>query len=140
MSDTEVYVGLTINGGFDPASVTERLRIEPTRTRSKGQFVGKRTGKVADTSHWSVDSAASTDADTIEPHLQWLLELIEPQAAALAAVVAEGAFAYADCFWSSPGLSGGPWITPESMARLAALKLPLIISFYGSSTEDPANT
>ena len=138
MTDTEVFVGLTIQGTFDPASVTERLGVEPTHARSRGQLMSRRSRRVASNSVWSVDSEASIDADTIEPHLQWLLDLIEPRAAALSAIVEEGAFAFTDCFWSSPGLSGGPWITPESMARLAALNLPLIISFYGNAALDDA--
>jgi hypothetical protein len=44
--------------------------------------------------------------------------------------VADGAAAYADCMWASVGLSGGPWIAPESMRRLADLGLPLVICFY----------
>ena len=91
---------------------------------------------MAPTSGWAIDSQSSIEADTIEPHLAWLLDLLEPHAGALSAIVATGAFAYADCFWASPGFGGGPWITPESMRRLAALDLPLIISFSHVTDED----
>lgn len=138
MSDTDVFVGLKLVGDFDPKTVSERLGVEPTTARARGQLMSQRTGRVAPDSVWSVDSGSSVEADTIEPHLEWLLELIEPRSAALEAIVSDGTFAYADCFWSSPGLSGGPWITPQSMARLAALNLPLIISFYGADEHDDA--
>jgi hypothetical protein len=139
MPDTEVFVGLVIKADFDfdPDDITRRLGLEPERKWSKGEVLSRLTGRVAPTSGWSIDSGSSIEADTIEPHLAWLLDLLEPHAEALSAIVATGAFAYADCCWRSPGRSGGPWITPESMRRLAALDLPLIISFYLYRPDEP---
>jgi hypothetical protein len=139
MPEADVWVGLVIKGnsGFDPDDITRRLGLEPTRTWSKGEVVPEsRRGRTRPTSGWAIDSKSSIKADTIEPHLAWLLDLLEPHAEALSAIVATGAFASADCFWASPGRSGGPWIAPESMRRLAALGLPLIISFYYAADMD----
>jgi hypothetical protein len=136
MPDVEVWVGLTINGDFHAKDITRRLGLEPTRVWSRGEVIqGRRPGTVASTSLWAIDSDTSIEADTIEPHLAWLLDLLEPRVEALSAIVANGAFAYADCFWASVGLSGGPWIPPESMRRLADLDLPLIISFYATDED-----
>jgi hypothetical protein len=136
MPEADVWVGLTINGDFDANDITRRLGLEPARAWSKGEVRPlRRAGTVASTSVWAIDSGSSIEADTIEPHLGWLLDLLEPRVEALSAIVANGAFAYADCFWASPGRSGGPWIEPQSMRRLAALDLPLIISFYYATDE-----
>jgi Domain of unknown function (DUF4279) len=140
MASADVYVGLIINGDFNPEDITRRLGLEPLHTTSKGEvFPHRRARPVATTSVWKLFSDASIEADTIEPHLAWLLDLLEPRVEALSAIVANGAFAYADCLWASPGLGGGPWITPQSMRRLAALDLPLIISFY-CATEEGAHS
>lgn len=130
MPEADVWVGLVIQGDFDPNDITRRLGLEPEHAWSKGDVVPQsRRGRTRSTSSWAIYSGSSIEADTIEPHLAWLLDLIEPHAEALSVIVATGAFAYADCLWASPGLGGGPWIEPESMRRLAALDLPLIISF-----------
>jgi hypothetical protein len=132
----DVWVGLTIKGDFDPDNITRRLGLEPARAWSKGDVVPhSRRPRTRSTSLWAVDSKSSIEVGTIEPHLAWLLYLLEPRAGALSAIVADGAFAYADCFWASSGGSGGPWIEPQSMRRLAALGLPLIISFYYAADE-----
>jgi hypothetical protein len=133
MPETDVWVGLTITGDFDPNDVTWRLGLEPTHARLKGEV--RPPSAPRETSTWAIDSEKWIAADTIEPHLEWLLDLLEPRADALAAIVANGAFAYADCFWASPGRSGGPWIEAKSMRRLAALDLPLIISFYATDED-----
>ena len=131
MSDPDIWVGLTINGDFNPEDITRRLGLTPTHTRLTGEVIpGGHARGLASTSVWAIDSDLIIEADTIEPHLAWLFDLLEPRMETLSAIVANGAFAYADCFWSSRGMSGGPWITPESMVRLAALHLPLIISFH----------
>jgi hypothetical protein len=135
MPEAEVHVGLTIEGDFHPNDISRRLELEPKHTMLKGEVISRRRARVASTSHWSIDSEESIEADTIEPHLEWLLDLLEPRGEALSAIVATGAFAYADCLWASVGLSGGPWIGPESMRRLAVLNLPLIISFYATDED-----
>jgi len=140
MADAEVFVGLTIEGSFDPDIVTSKLGLVPTHQARKGEFMSPRSARVATTSVWSIDSASTVDADTIEPHLEWMLDLIEPRAQALSALVAEDAFAYADCYWASVGRSGGPWVAPESMGRLAALNLPLVVSFYATDDVDEGSS
>jgi len=137
MQSAEVFVGLTITGDFDAEDITRRLGLEPTHARSKGEApLHRRARTLASTSVWAIDSSSSIEADTVEPHLAWLLNLLEPRVEALSAMRRGGVFAYADCFWASPGLGGGPWITPQSMGWLAALDLPLIISFYAASEDD----
>ncbi len=91
--------------------------------------------RVYDNSGWMVETAPILGA-TIEPHLDWLLSRIEPTASELAALRVEGADARIDCYWSSIGMSGGPWITAKTMARLVALDLDLVVSFYAVDPDD----
>jgi hypothetical protein len=76
-------------------------------------------------------------SESIAPHLDWLLDRLEPVASHLAELMAAGADAHLDCSWESPAMGGGPWIPPEAMARLGALGLPLMISFYGPVIPEP---
>lgn len=141
MADTEVFVGLRLLGELEPETITNRLGIRPSREFVKDQQVGTgRSGRAYEHSGWVVDSDGTVEADTIEPHLAWLLDLIEPRADELASILASGVFGSIDCHWASPGASGGPWISPKSMTRMGALELPLIISFYAAESDRPGDT
>ena len=127
MTDPDVFVGLRLLGELHPESITTELGIRPSREFVKGQRL--RSGRTHEHSGWIIDSDGAVEADTIEPHLDWLLGLIEPRAEELASIIASSAFGSTDCYWASVGTSGGPWISPTSMTRMGALGLPLIISF-----------
>ncbi len=128
--DTTVHVLFALYGDFGPDEVTKQLLIDPTRTFRSGDLVGTgHTGRVQDESGWIVETDPQL-GDTIDPHLDWLLNRLEPVALALSALRERGARTRLDCAWSSVGMSGGPWVTAEKMRRLAHLDLDLIISFY----------
>lgn len=128
--DAMVYVGLDLRGTFDPSSMSKQLGLTPTNVSSQGDRIASRT---LQHSSWTLWSDAHVDDDRIEPHLDWLLGVIEPRAEALRAVLAEVEIdGHVNCYWESSGRSGGPWITPTTMGRLSELGLPLVISFYAT--------
>lgn len=130
ISDPEVYLTFGLLGLFDPDEVTKQFSIAATETFNSGDIVGNGySDRKHPSSGWFLDTRVVLD-DTIQPHLDWLLERIEPQAEVIDAFRTDGAFARVDCFWRSAGMSGGPWLTAASMSRLAALDLDLVISFY----------
>lgn len=129
--DPEVYVRLRILGDFVPVDVTRRLALTPSDSYDHGSLVGNgSSGRRHVNAGWFLSSEQHVMSSEIEPHLTWLLSSIEPRAVALAELFAEGCSADVDCFWSSVGMSGGPWLAPETMSRLGGLKLPLVVSFY----------
>lgn len=77
------------------------------------------------------------DSDQIEPHLDWLLDRIEPCAEKLRQFRTPEIEVVLDCFWGSVGMGGGPWIPPSAMRRLGALDLPLLVSFYYEEEPEP---
>lgn len=133
-SETEVFITFGIFGVFQPDDLTARLALAPTRTRVKGELIGSR-GRVNERSAWMLESSSDL-GDTIEPHIEWILSVIEPVRAELESLRGEGVDMLLDCYWSSVGMSGGPWIRAETMGRLARLSLDLVISFYATEASD----
>lgn len=131
---TEVFLTFSVFGEFEPEDLTARLALEPTRRWVKREPVGNR-GRVRERSAWLLESSSEL-GDTIEPHIAWILGVIEPVAAELVSIRREGAEMLLDCYWSSVGMSGGPWIRAETMGRLARLDLDLVISFYAKGAVD----
>lgn len=131
LPDAQLHVCLRLLGDFAPIEVTRRLGVVATHSYERDSPVGNgRSGRKHANAGWFLSSERHVSSTEIEPHLAWLLDACEPTGAALAALVAEGARADVDCFWSSVGMSGGPWLAPETMKRLGNLQLPLMISFY----------
>ncbi len=129
-ADTSVFVLFGLYGEFDPDVVTAQLRITPTSSFVQGEPVGGvRTGRVHEQSGWVVTTDERLGV-TIDPHLAWLLERLEPVASELAAFRSLGVQPRVDCTWSSVGRGGGPWVTTDKLRRLVDLDLDLIISFY----------
>src|SRR4051794_22055520 len=127
--EADVNVALLLQGDFEPEELTSRLELSPTRAFLKGDRIGSR---IRQCSTWSLDSDSAIDADSLAPHLDWLLARVEPRAAALSELRAEGIDGIADCSWASGGVGGGRWVPPEAMPGLGALPLPLVISFYST--------
>ena len=125
MAQAEVNVSFWLFGDFDPEAVSRRLGIA-------GSQHPARSGRWPRQASWTLSSGDDVQSDLFEPHMEWLLASIEPRAAALAALVSEGAEAHVNCDWSSSGSSGGPVISVESMSRLVSLKLPLVLSFHAT--------
>lgn len=125
---TEVYILFGLYGDFTPDEVTTRLRLHPTGTFSKGD-IASHTGRLHDESGWIVKTVPQL-GDTIDPHLEWLLERLEPVASELDTLRQSGVRTRLDCAWSSVGMGGGPWVGADKMRRLAHLDLDLIVSFY----------
>lgn len=69
-------------------------------------------------------------SNEIAERLRWILVRIEPRSHEIADLLRQNIDVDLDCFWSSVGMSGGPWIPPAAMAQMGALGLPVVISFY----------
>lgn len=129
MSDWRTFTVLRLAGDFDPDRVTDQLGLRPDTVQRRGQLRPGPSGRRYEHDYWGLSTAA-LDEDEIEPHLNWLLDRIEPVAAQLEAIRGAGVSALLDCAWTCMGTGGGPWIQPATMSRLGALDLPLLISFY----------
>lgn len=127
---------LVYTGDLEASCVTERLGIEPSEVRRRGERIagGLRGTRVTPLNAWFLTSEGQTTSRDLRRHLDWLLDQIEPAAVQLAELQRESGVTMAvQCIWWSAHAQGGPTLWPEQMRRLAALDLEchFDISFYG---------
>jgi Domain of unknown function (DUF4279) len=117
--------------------VTRGLGLTPDVAGDKGQVqsprINPQTGgpHVARTGVWYVSSEDALRTTSLERHLLWLLERIEPVADVLAQLRAEQQLnAEFIALWESATNDGGPVLSPQTLARIAALDAELGIDFW----------
>lgn len=127
---------------LDPDVVTRLLGIEPTQALRRDQLVPTATNvRRQETGVWLLKSEGKVSSTSLERHLIYLLDRIEPQLAALAAYLAAGE-ATADffCFWLSATGHGGPILSADVMRRVGATGAELGIDFYGGAAVEDDET
>ncbi len=124
----------------DPAAVTERLGIEPTRlTRREELSVSDRgVRSLASVNLWSLHSRGKVDSRDSRRHVDWLLDRAESVADALRSLQNEGCRTEIACYWVSKDGHGGPTIPAAQMRRLADLDIELWFDFYGPFDDEPS--
>jgi hypothetical protein len=97
---------------------------------SSGRTVTQRTGV------WSVTTEQRVESTSIERHLVFLLEQLEPVGSELLALAEEQGLA-ADffCYWVSADGDGGPIVSPTTLKRIGAMRATLGFDFYGPFLE-----
>jgi Domain of unknown function (DUF4279) len=111
------------------------LGLTPTRTFAKGQEVpvgrkGKTTRRQR-TGVWLLGTEDRVESTSLERHLIHLLDAVEHATPALARLRAQrGLTVDFFCFWESATGHGGPEVSPDTLARIAALDAALGIDFY----------
>ncbi|WP_435018133.1 DUF4279 domain-containing protein [Tundrisphaera sp. TA3] len=120
-------------GEIDPATVTDRLGIEPTGWQRRGEMDrgSGRITRVTPINGWFLGSKGRVESRDSRRHIDWILDRVEPKAAAIRSLQEEGCRMDVSCFWTSQSGHGGPSLPPTQMRRLADLNLELWFDFYG---------
>ncbi|MCA9622299.1 MAG: DUF4279 domain-containing protein [Myxococcales bacterium] len=147
-----------------PEEIGRALLCEPTDTHHRGDRVSSRSNPRANASStseargrgttrrrepegrptryavrpthgWFLSTEAALASKDTRRHLDWLLDRLEPRAAELAELLANGAEADIFCFWASARGQGGPTLSPPQMRRLASLQLSCSYDCYGPDDE-----
>lgn len=133
----KTYASFRLGGdALDPDEVTSALGITPTQAFIKDQEIpvgrkGKATRRQR-TGVWLLDTEHTVESTSLERHVIWLLDAVEPAADARRALRARrGLEADFFCYWLSAHGHGGPLFAPGTLARIAALDAVLGIDFYG---------
>jgi hypothetical protein len=119
---------------LSPEAVSAALSLIPTLALAKDQEiaggpVGTKSRRQR-TGVWLLASEHAVESTSLERHLIYLLDVVEPAASAIAAVRGKQDLR-ADffCYWASASGEGGPEISPGTLARIAALGAALGIDF-----------
>lgn len=139
------YASVRICGpDLDPLDVTLALRLPPDHVHRNGEprLVRTRNGSVEERSPyqagmWSMSSEQWVHSPRLALHLEWLLDQLEPRAAALSALRTQGLAI--DFFCYSCGSSSEPPSLPRSIReRAASLGITIEIDHYGPSSAQNA--
>jgi len=121
LKPTEVEAALGIQGDFGVAR--DEIR--------RGGIVAKRTVRQP-TGVWYLTTEGKPGSTSVERHLIYLLEQVEPVSERLAQLV-DRASLTADlyCYWVSATGQGGPAVSAETLDRIARLSAELSFEFHG---------
>lgn len=111
--------------GVAPSFAADKGSVRPPKG-SRGRAITQGTGV------WSLGSKGSLDSTSVERHLLWLLDRLEPTRDALLAAAAKYA-ASADffCYWLSATGHGGPEVSAPTLERIASFNASLGFDYYG---------
>lgn len=116
----ETYAELRIyTGELAPQGVVEALKIKPTMLLVAGENGARVNG-------WFLSTRGQVTSRDVRRHVDWLLEQLLPQEAALHRLQVEPHY-WMDvfCYWRSTQRHGGPMLNPKQMQVLAELKLAI---------------
>lgn len=120
---------------LDPDDVTRLLGVEPSQALRRDQLVPTQTSvRRQETGVWLLKSEGKVASTSLERHLLFLLDRVEPRLAALDGLLrTHQATADFFCFWLSATGHGGPIFSADVMQRVAATGAELGIDFYGGA-------
>jgi Domain of unknown function (DUF4279) len=103
----------------------EKGRIRPSRREGR-PAIKQRTGV------WYTTTENRIASTSLERHVLFLLERVEPVAGELRALMEEqGLRADFHCYWVSATGQGGPIVTAETLSRMGAIGATLGFEFHG---------
>ena len=133
---SDVYAYFWVQGYVESHDeISACLHLKPTSTQSIGD-IGSH-GPPAKFNQWQLLSPVSRGEGLLQDYLESLLNLLEPNAAAireLASRYAAGINCVGYYYGSNPGLH----LSSTLLARLAALQVPVDFDLYNYSESDAA--
>ena len=120
---------------LEPDIISQQLALTPSWTWRKGTVRGRRQVP-ARSGIWGFDTDGVITSRDLRRHLDWLLDHLDPHAAVLAELRAEGYQMDIFCLWCRLGGTGGPMLSPRNMARLAALGLTIGFEFCAEDEDE----
>jgi Domain of unknown function (DUF4279) len=130
----ETYASfLLIGDRLDPEAATRRLRVKPERSFPKGTIRPSKAGRLRQrTGVWIFTTEGVLASTSLERHLRYLLDELEPRTEEIQALVdRDGLEAVFSCFWVSATGHGGPVLSPEVLNRVARVGAALWFDLYG---------
>lgn len=131
----EMYVDFGLVGDLEkPDEITSILRIEPVRAFAKGQIMYP-SGRKRKEGNWAISSEGQLATTSMERHLLFLLERLEPVKSELLEIASRlSVTVFFNCSWTFTEVPGGPIITSGTLKKMA--DLGAYLSFYTKMYED----
>lgn len=131
----ETYASFRLGGhALNTGEVTTRIGLAPDFAIERGE---RRQGDDVRGGVWLLGTRGRLESTNVERHLILLLDMLEPRRDEVLAVAAEqGLSLDFFCFWVSATGHGGPEVSPETLARIAALHSSLGFDFYDGSSDN----
>lgn len=123
---------------LEPDEVTAALGVTPSQSLRRDQLVPTATQvRRQDTGVWLLKSEGKLTSTSLERHLIYLLDLLEPGVGALDQLRrSQDLTTDFFCFWMSATGHGGPIFSADVMQRVAGVGAELGIDFYGGVEDD----
>jgi hypothetical protein len=131
-SVTRTWATFRIWGKYlDPADVTSRLKITPSRSFKAGDPHGEQGVYQWKHGYWGLTSEERMSSTDLGEHLEWLLDQLEPIKHELQTLIQESDNrADLFCFWESESINPRLGLNPSILGRIAALNLRLDLDIY----------
>ncbi len=116
-----------------PATIERRTGLTGSGAE-KNQLRRSRTGRGVrqPTGVWFISSEGQIGSTSLERHLLYLLDILEPQRDTLREVMSEQSLqADFSCYWVSATGQGGPAVGPTTLRRASDLSATLGFEFHG---------
>jgi hypothetical protein len=132
LGDRLITDEVTRRTGIEPTFASDKGALRSTGRKKKSKTITQRTGA------WYLSSEGQLQTTSVERHLIWLLDQIEP-ARETFLEIAETHDAIADffCYWLSASGHGGPEVSAGALARISRLNATLGFDFYGPYDDTP---
>ena len=128
----ETYAIFSFAGeSLNPEHITSRLGLEQTFAKTPGNPMPFPSNLVTESDGlWAISSQDRLVTTTLDRHLVFLLDLLEPVSGDILEITAPGKlFAYFHCYWLPIAFLGGPAIRPETLRKIEKINAYLEIRF-----------
>jgi hypothetical protein len=116
-----------------PEVASAAFGIEASDTQKAGDSF--KTGGKKTLNGWFLKSEPHIASYDANKHVSWILDQIKEKTAAVHTLLEKGWRIEIVCMWESACGHGGPTLSPETLSRLAALRIPIWFDVYFSNAE-----
>jgi hypothetical protein len=122
-----------------PAQITAAIDVVPTKAWAKGDAFKTRTGiHQRPWGVWSLRSETKVTAERLEPHIQYILDIIEPKSSALTKYLQDPDYLVQVYIWYVGEV--GFTLPSELLARLCAICKLVNFSFFEHNRQQPSES
>ena len=112
----------------DPAIITKKLGIQPSRIQVRGEI---RNGKVKKwPAAWFLETSEQVQSKDVRRHIDWLLEYIKDNSDFIKQLQDTNSEIWISCFWASAPGHGGPMLDRDIIKRIAESGLGIYFDVY----------